>query len=180
MTDAASPSDPRARPPARPNDHPPDDPLGDALRDAVAEVEQFVDADGWDAPRQLFALVRTEELLAHEPALIGQIGSYDEDPAAQLSEFTPVQQGTPPGDTVADALATIAWPDEVAGCVLVIEIGVEDDGKLAEGRLSVGVMRDRPGGACALRWRHAPTGPVTYSPDLAPELIAALHATFEP
>jgi hypothetical protein len=36
------------------------------------------------------------------------------------------------------------------------------------------------GGACALRWRHAPDGPVTHSPDLAPELVSALHATFEP
>lgn len=177
MTDAAVPDSPQ-QPEGAARDG-----LGEALREAVAEVERFVDADGWDAPRKLFALVRTQELLAHEPALVGQIGGDDDDPDAG-SEFTPVEQGDMPGETIADALAAIAWPDEVAGCVLVMEIMVENTREngtsVSEGRMAVGVMRGRPGGACALRWRHAPTGPVTYSPDLAPELIAALHATFEP
>ena len=183
MNNAAFPDLPAAPSTDQPHDRSAD-PLGAALRDGVAEVERFVDADGWDAPRQLFALVRTDELLAHEPALIGQIGSDDDDPAASPAEFTPVQQGELPGDSVADALARIAWPDEIAGCVLVLEVMVESSsdrgGPPSEGRMAVGVMRGRPGGACALRWRHAPHGPVTYSPDLAPDLIEALHATFEP
>ena len=174
-------------PPDRPDDAghtatgDPTDRLEVALRAAVAEVEQYVDDSGWDAPRQLFALVPTAELLAHEPGLIGHVsaarGSAD---AASAPEFTPVEQGSLPGETVAAALATIAWPDEIAGAVLVLEIGVEGGDGPAEGRLAVGVMRERPGGMCALRWRHAPEGPVTFSPELAPELIEALHATFEP
>ncbi|MBN9610193.1 MAG: hypothetical protein BGO26_02145 [Actinobacteria bacterium 69-20] len=162
------------------------DPLGAALRAAVAEAEQFVDAAGWNTPRQLFALVRTDELLAHEPGLIGQIGPGDDDgdgtggAGVTPPEYTSIEQGQLPGETVADALATIAWPDEIAGCILVLEIMVDSGDALAEGRMAVGVMRDRAGGACALRWRHAPHGPVTYSPDLAPDLITALHATFEP
>lgn len=148
----------------------------DALQAMVAEVESFVHTSGWDTPRQMFALVRTDELLAHEPGLVGKIA-----PDAVPTEYTPVEQGAVPGDTVADALAKIAWPDEVAGCVLVLEIMVDDAPRqsIAEGRMAVGVLRGAPGGACALRWRHAPDGPVTYSPDLAPELITALHATFE-
>lgn len=161
--------------------------LSRALRHAVDEVEKFADEGGWDAPRQLFALVPTAELLAHEPGLIGQIGpDPDAGPGApaaseeEIPAYTPVEQGEIPGDSIADALATIAWPDEIDGCVLVLEIMVQNGDRLAEGRLAVGVMRNLAGGACALRWRHAPDGPVTYSPDLAPELVSALHATFEP
>jgi hypothetical protein len=167
-------------PPSGPAD---ETPLSRALRHAVDEVEQFVDEGGWDAPRQLFALVPTAELLAHEPGLVGQIGPDPDAPAdadEQMPQYTPVEQGEVPGDSIADALAKIAWPDEVDGCVLVLEIMVQGDDELAEGRLAVGVMRGVKGGACALRWRHAPDGPVTHSPDLAPELVAALHATFEP
>lgn len=159
--------------------------LDEALRAAVSDVEKFVDGGGWDSPRQLFALVPTAELLAHEPGLLGQIElepgatatpGLDGDAAPQ---FTPVEQGEFPGDTIADALARIAWPDEIAGCILVLEIMVGSGDDLAEGRMAVGVMRGRAKGACALRWRHAPDGPVTYSPDLAPELVAALQTTFE-
>lgn len=172
--------------------------LDRALERAVDEVEKFVDEGGWDSPRQLFALVPTAELLAHEPGLIGHIGPDLErdqaereqagadlfgDPTTPADDsapqFTPVEQGEFPGDTIADALAKIAWPDEIAGCVLVLEIMVQNGDDLAEGRLAVGVMRGRANGACALRWRHAPDGPVTFSPDLAPDLVAALHATFE-
>jgi hypothetical protein len=172
---------------ATPSDGSDEQALNRALRHAVDEVERFVDEGGWDAPRQLFALVPTAELLAHEPGLIGQIGpdpdtgpdtTAEPDPA--MPQYTPVEQGEIPGDSIADALAKIAWPDEIDGCVLVLEIMVQDGDHLAEGRLAVGVMRHLEAGACALRWRHAPDGPVTYSPDLAPELVAALHATFEP
>lgn len=146
------------------------------LRALLTEVESFVHADGWDGPRKLFALVPTRELLAHEPQLIGQIGGDGEvDPTS----LTPVEQGTLPGDTVADGLAKIAWPDEIAGAILVLEIMVDSGGNAAEGRLAVGVLRDEAAGLCALRWRHSPDGPITYSPDLAPDLVAALQATFE-
>jgi hypothetical protein len=158
-----------------------------ALRHAVDEVEKFADEGGWDSPRQLFALVPTAELLAHEPGLVGQIGPDPDagpraqvDPDADMPQYTPVEQGEIPGDSIADALAKVAWPDEIDGCVLVVEIMVQSGDHVAEGRMAVGVMRRLTGGACALRWRHAPDGPVTYSPDLAPDLIAALHATFEP
>lgn len=147
-----------------------------ALVRAVDEVERYVADGGWDAPRKIFALVRTDELLAHEPNLIGQIGGSDTvgDP------FTPVEQENLRGENLGESLARMTWPPEVAGCVLVLEIVAETAAAHREGRMAVGVLRDRPGGACALRWRHAPNGPVTRSPDLAPELIEALHGTFAP
>jgi len=158
---------------------PPDDraPSHDnALAHAVDEVEEFVASAGWDAPRQMFALVRTSELLSAEPGLAHQVtGGSDSN-----AEFTPIAQDSLPGDTVAGALATIAWPDEVAGCVLVMEIlaGTGEDQR--EARLAAGVLRDQPGGACLLRWRHAPDGPVLRGADLAPGLLEALQGTFEP
>jgi hypothetical protein len=156
----------------------PDDraPSPDALVHAVDEVEEFVASAGWDAPRQMFALVRTSELLSAEPGLARQVtGGSDSN-----AEFTPIAQDSLPGDTVAGALATITWPDEVAGCVLVMEIlaGAGEDQR--EARLAAGVLRDQPGGACLLRWRHAPDGPVLRGADLAPGLLAALQGTFEP
>jgi hypothetical protein len=154
----------------------PDRSAQDALEHAVDEVEEFVGTGGWDAPRQMFALVRTAELLSAEPGLAGQVTGTAK---SGIDEFTPIAQDSLPGDTVADALATITWPDEVAGCVLVMEIlaGAGEDQR--EARLAAGVLRDRPGGACLLRWRHAPDGPLLRGADLAPGLLAALQGTFE-
>ncbi len=152
-------------------------PPSDALVHAVDEVEQYVADHDWDGTRKIFALVRTTELLAHEPGLVGQIGPADGS-GAELAEYTPVEQEELRGESVAEALAKIAWPDAVDGCVLVLEIVSETEQAHHEGRMSVGVLRDQPGGMCALRWRHAPHGPVVRSADLAPELIEALHSTF--
>lgn len=151
----------------------------DALARALDEAEEFVAAGGWDAPRQMFALVRTAELLAAEPGLASQLHPGT-GPAVGADEYTPIAQDTLPGTGVADALATITWPDEVAGCVLVLEILAGAGETQAEARLAAGVLRGQPGGACLLRWRHEPDGPVLRGPDLAPGLLAALHGTFEP
>ena len=156
-----------------------------ALAAAMAEVDEFAAVAGWNAPRRMFALVDTRELLAAEPGLAGSI-----DAAAEL---TPIAQDDLPGDGLADALAGISWPSEVLGCVLLVGIGtgsVADsafDGTVtggaepetvSEGRLIVGVLRDRPGGACLLRWREHPDQPIS-DPRLAPGLVDALQATFE-
>lgn len=177
--------------PAGPDPHQPDaaTPPPAPLRAAVLEIEGFVAASGFSGRRTLFALVPTAELLAHEPGLIGQLG--DDRGGADLwsaleapASLTPVEQESLPGSDLAEALAKIAWPDEVAGCALALEIivdagaqpGSADHTDHAEGRLVVGVLREGPP-VCVLRWRHAPDGPLTESPDLAPELAAALRAT---
>ncbi|WP_407940128.1 PPA1309 family protein [Nakamurella leprariae] len=178
---------------------------------AVAEVDEFVGAAGWDQAPQLFALVRTEELLRAQPSLADQL--------AGAATYTPIAQEALPGGAEAGgattdleaALAAVSWPQEVAGCVVVQEIVVlppsaaaslpaEPDRATAEAadhpdrteaRLTAGVLRGRPGGACLLRVRPAPAagpvGPIEPEPgpeplrggDLAPNLVAALHATFE-
>ena len=55
-----------------------------ALSRCVREVVEFVDAAGWDAAPQLFALVPTAELLAAQPELAGTL--------TDGTELTPVAQ----------------------------------------------------------------------------------------
>lgn len=167
-----------------PHDQPDGNDLSSALASAMVEVEQHVAQGGWDQQRQLFALVHTEELLAHEPALIGQLGSpaagNEDTDAIELPLFTPVEQENLPGNTLAETLAKITWPDDISGAILVVEIVAETETQHAEGRLAVGVLRNIAGGQCLLRWRHDPAGPLVHSNDLAPELLQGLQATFAP
>ena len=159
---------------------------------AVAEVEEFAGTAGWDAPPQLFALVNTADLLAAQPSLAASLG-----PAAAV--YTPIAQDALPAGELNDALAQISWPDEVAGCVLVQEIvvlppdaqdGLSDDPVVAAGqaaahpdraeaRLVAGVLRDGTGGACLMRLRGEHDDAPLRGGDLAPNLLAALHLTFE-
>lgn len=173
---------------------------------AVArEVEEFVAAAGWDQPTQLFALVRTEELLRQEPDLAGQLDT--------ASPLTPVAQEELPDGDLAEALGQIAWPDVVVGCAVAQEIIVlppsaeselpdgettdierlrkaaADHPDRTEARLVAAVLRDGPA-ACVMRLRGYTTAPegesgeavdeVIEHPDLAPNLIEALRETLIP
>ncbi|WP_280399911.1 PPA1309 family protein [Nocardia carnea] len=92
------------------------------LARSVHEVAEFVDAEGWGRAPQMFALVRTADLVAAEPALIDQVDATDElTPVAQDPLPDSVAAGTMPLD---EFLATTSWPPAVAGCVLVQEIVV--------------------------------------------------------
>lgn len=157
---------------------------------AVAEVEEFAASAGWDAPPQLFALVATADLMAAQPDLAPSLGA---------AVYTPIAQESLPDGELSDALAQISWPAEVAGCVLVQEIVVlppeagadlsDDPAEAAdqaarhparaEARLVAGVLRDATGGACLMRMRGEHDDAPLRGGDLAPNLIAALHLTFE-
>lgn len=156
---------------------------------AVArEVEQFVAAAGWDQPPQLFALVETSELLAVQPELADQL-----DPAATL---TPIAQDSLPDGDLDKALAGIMWPEAVKGCALVQEILVlppsveaelsaTEDERVKEiaaehpdrqeARLVAAVLRTGHE-ACVMRLRNHED--LITGPNLAPNLTAALRATF--
>ncbi len=157
---------------------------------AVAEVEDFVGTAGWDHPPQLFALILTAHLLATQPGLQDSLSS---------TVYTPIAQEALPAGDLEEALAQISWPDEVTGCVLVQEILVLPPSAAAElsddpvmsveqaakhpdrtqARLVAGVLRDGTGGACLLRVRGEHSDTPMRGGDLAPNLVAALHATFE-
>jgi hypothetical protein len=167
--------------------------LSDALAAAVMEVERHVGAGGWDQPARLFALVPTEELVAAAPELAAQLGT--DHPDGHLSSIE--QDDFHGGMDLTEALAHIAWPATVGGCVLSLERAflpsqyesdLPDDPALAsdvvanhphrqELRLVTGVLRDGT--------RHA-VGRLRTDPfellggaDLAPGLATALLATLE-
>jgi hypothetical protein len=179
----------------------PDPELAAALPDATRDVEEFVSSAGWDQPPQLFALVRTSELLAAEPGMTERL-----DVSAPLTPIA--QEPLPQGDLDA-ALATIMWPSTVTGCAAALQIVVlppDAEAELAaeseravnppsemikrlaaehplrrEAWLVAAVLRDGPG-ACVLRLRGeaGAADELIEHPDLAPNLLDALRATFEP
>ena len=160
------------------------------LAAAVAEIEQFAAAAGWNAAPQLFALVPTAELIAAGLAVPDPDGGAYTAIAQDGLEIPTDTDGEP---DLSTALAHIAWPPEVSGAVLVQEIVVLPPGAARtadeaaahpdrrEARLVAGVLREAAGGACLLRLRPLPGAepePVLRGADLAPNLLAALRATF--
>lgn len=127
------------------------------LSAALVEIEHFVAGFGWDQPSRLFALVPTAELLEAEPTLRDQLVVNTPD---QLSSVE--QDDFHPGSDLLEGLATIGWPDSVAGAAITtertflpadIEDEIPDDPQLAaefvaghprheEIRVVIGVMRN--------------------------------------
>jgi hypothetical protein len=163
------------------------------LPDVLAQVESHVHAAGWDRPPALFALVRAGRFTADDPGTAARLGID----AAPPDTLTPVEQEPLADSPLDEVLAGIAWPDSVDGCVLTQEIVVLPPSAEAEmtagvaeaashpdrreARLVVGVLRDGSR-AALLRLRARPADgsddEVLVGPDLAPNLAAALLATF--
>lgn len=183
------------------------------LARSVREVAEFVDAEGWGRPPQMFALVPTADLVAAQPEL--------EDQLDEGGELTPVAQEAFPDDITGGSialdefLATTSWPPAVRGCVLVQEIVVlppdaestlddalaplladhdaadaaaraaaEAHPERREARLFAAVLRDGAS-LCLLQLRPEDDADDfgdldlrTY-PNLAPNLVEALHHTLE-
>ncbi|MFI1828957.1 PPA1309 family protein [Streptomyces sp. NPDC020412] len=169
------------------------------LTRAVLEIDDYAAKLGWDQPARLFALVDTAQLRTQEPSLAAQLGLDGDEEAAPL---TPIEQDEiPAGAPLDEFLATIAWPDAVAGCALTVERQMLppsaeasvpqdlDEAGLArwvakhpdrqEVRMTVAVLRDGAReSALRLREKDAATDVLTGS-DLVPGLADALAATFE-
>lgn len=177
----------------------PADPATHALADAVTEAERHVAQAGWDGPIRLFALVPTSAALAAEPSL-REVLAPDVVAAAEANphHLTSIEQeGLPPAQSLEDLLASLAWPDSVAGVAVTVERVVlppeaeaglprDPDAALArlmahpdrqDVRIAVGVLRDGPSW-CAVRTRaNDADDAVGHGPDLVPGLVAALAAT---
>lgn len=177
----------------------------DPLTQAVLELDEYAAGLGWDQPSRLFALVDTARLRVEEPELAGQLG-IDHDSTQPAAPLTPVEQDElPTGAPLDEFLATIAWPEAVAGCAMTVERlmlpqtaeasvpeelqreGAEE--KLTEWvaghpereevRLTVAVLRDGTReSALRLRAKDSATEVLTGA-GLVPGLADALAATFE-
>ena len=166
-----------------------------ALATAVLEIESHASETGWDQPARLYALVDTAQLLEREPGLAASMGID-----AQTGPLTAVEQdGLAPDRSLEDVLATITWPDGVAGCAAVVErlvLPPAADAEIPEDPAAAEEFaRDHPdrqevrivAGAtragttyCALRLRaHDDALSVVGGADLVPHLLDLLSATLD-
>ena len=162
---------------------------------ALSEIESQVASRGWDQPPRLYALAPTDELVAREPALANQLGL---DTAAQTpGSLTPVEQEVPTA-SIDELLATITWPETVAGCALVVERIVlppaaedampqdpdaatswaQNHPERTDVRIVVGVLRDGRQSSVMRVRGHDDESDLIRDPEFSPDLGAALAATF--
>lgn len=168
-----------------------------ALATAVLEIEKHQAGAGWDQPAQLYALVDTAHLIAHEPALASMLGL---DEARERGSLTPVEQeALAPDQELEDLLPSISWPAAVVGCAAVVErlvLPPAADGQIPEDpaeavefarehpdrqevRIVAGVTR-HGASYCAVRMRaHDDDASVLGGADLVPNLLALLRATLD-
>lgn len=140
------------------------------LTAALVEVERHVADGGWDQPTRLFALVRTADLLAREPALAASVPA-PRDPA-ELSSLE--QQDLPRHDGPSDLLAQVLWPPTVDGVAIVVERYVMHRGEREEVRLAVAVLRDGTRWSVVRVRSHDDDADVLSGADLVPDLAEAV------
>lgn len=166
-----------------------------ALAAAVLEIESHHSGSGWDQPARLYALVDTAQLVEREPALAAVMGL---DSASADGSLTPVEQDElAPDQPLERVLESIVWPDDVAGCVAVVErlvLPPDADEKIPDNPADAEEFaREHPdrhevrivAGAtragstyCALRLRaHDDDQSVVGGADLVPGLLSLLGAT---
>ena len=166
------------------------DSASDALIAALVEIEHHVGRQGWDQPARLFALVRTDELVAAEPSLADHLTVTAPDALSSIE-----QEDFREGDDLQTTLERIQWSSAVAGCALSVErsflpsgdeAGLPDDPDEAatavanhphrqDLRVVVGVLRDGTSHGVG-RVRTHPDD-LVGGPDLAPGLARILAGT---
>jgi hypothetical protein len=164
------------------------------LEEVVLDLDRHSAQGGWDAPPRLYALVETAALHHQEPELAEELGI-----PADIDSIAALEQPPLQGDgAVEDLLGTIAWPDEVSGCALIVErivLPPEAEHEMPENdidtwvaghpkredvRVVVGVMRDGSRHSALRLRKHDDPDEVLSAPDLVPALADALAATLEP
>lgn len=163
------------------------------LEPLIREVEDHVASAGWDQPVRLFALVPTANLLDANPELANELGISPEMP------LTSVEQEIEDTLELDELLATIAWPEDVAGAIVVLErivlppsaesdLPSNDDSALVQAasdhperrdvRIASAVLRSGQN-LNALRYRtHDSADAVAVAPNLVSRLNDAVASTF--
>ncbi len=162
------------------------------LEAALLEIEAHVGTLGWDQPARLFALVRTADLVAAEPALAGQLAGASPDSYSSIE-----QEDFREGDDLQTTLERLSWSAAVAGCALAVErsfLPAEDEADLPDDpsgaadivaahphrqdlRVVVGALRDGTSHGVG-RVRTEPDE-LLGSPDLVPGLARLLLGTLQ-
>ena len=171
------------------------------LQSAAAEIENYVARHGWDAPTTLFALVTAEQLASDDPDILTRLGLS----GTTAGSLTPVEQEELPAGELDEVLAQITWPASVAGCAVCqhivllpptaeaeladIDTDIDSATSVAaalahphrrEARLVAAVLRSGESSVVLrLRAEGDASDDLLTGPDLAPNLVAALLATFE-
>ncbi|MFW9097700.1 PPA1309 family protein [Corynebacterium striatum] len=165
-----------------------------ALNKAMREAVEFVHAEGWDAPPTLFALVPTS-LVADQ---LAELNEEDASPLTLIVQDNIPDNIEPGSEQLADYVARLAWPHEVAGVVLAQEIKFRDtsasvlgDAAPRPARLFSGVLREEGVELTLLQPRPTEeeleaAGPFAEDdiqlrggPEVAPGVIAALRYGLE-
>ena len=168
------------------------------LNAALMEAVDFIQAEGWDRPATLFALVPTE-LVADALEL-----TEDRNPLSLIVQDDLPEHIRPGSEELGEFVASIRWPAQVVGAILAQEISFVDsslgeDAAPLQARLFSGILDAgaRDGAAAAgdgsertlLQLRPTeeqleadPFGQdrveLRGGEDIAPGVIAALRATF--
>lgn len=168
----------------------------DALVAALLELERHVGQDGWDQQPRLFALVRTDAVIAAEPDLAEQLGLRGTADGGHPDALTAIEQDhfKPSADLLAD-LTEIVWPEAVYGCALTmestflpadIEADIPDDpqaaaeyvaGHPAQQEMRVAVGADRAEHRHGVARVRSQPDDLLGAPDLVPGLAEALADT---
>lgn len=161
----------------------------DSLVLAMLEAESHMDRKGWGKPPHLYALTEKTLPITADHELYAEI--RDARPEAMIL----VEQEPLPDGDLAEVLASIHWPEDVVGCVLVAELtalpprskedapinpaaagqwaSTHPDGRPA--RLAVGVCRN---GAYTCGFRIKGEDNVQVGIERAEDLVTALLGTF--
>ncbi len=176
-----------------------------ALTRALLETERHVADAGWDQNPRLFALVRTQAVLARESGLQEQLSAATLAAAAQDSGHLMAieQEGLPPTAHLESLLGGLAWGPHVDGVAIVVEriiVPPEAERDLpsdpqaaldtlathpqrADVRLVVAVLRDGQQ-QCGVRQRPRPqpdaelngAAPLPSQVSVGPQLVPGLAA----
>jgi uncharacterized protein YoxC len=161
----------------------------DSLVMAMLEAESHAEINGWGKPPQLYALINNVSSTDKNRELAAERRE------ARPEVLIPVEREPLPEGNLIEALASIHWPQDVVGCVLVTELAdlrlrgedrtfvdnasagqwasTHPDGRPA--RLAIGVRRD---GEHTYGLRIKGEDDVQVRADLAEDLVTALRRTF--
>ncbi len=160
------------------------------LHAVTADIERHLHEIGWGSAPRLFALVRTGDLLASEPALAAEFGAADPD------SLTPVEQ-EPIREDIADLLPRIEWPPNVVGCALSHEIvlvheaadearpdgtdpvawAIEDPDHYDLRAVAAALRTGETAATVRVRGRDGEEDEVVVDPEIVPNMTAALLDT---